>query len=287
MKVKNTAIILLHAPEDGGIVPAVIEFVLDNKGQIKKLDQHVMEDNKHLFMRIEWLLDDFTIPRDKIGEFFETLIASRYGMTWSLHFREKKTRVALFVSKYSHCFHDILSRFESGEWDIEIPIIISNHDKFRYVAERYNIHYHHLPITKQNKREQEEIELKLLNEHNIDLIVLARYMQVLTNEFIDHYPNRIINIHHSSLPAFAGADPYGSAFRRGVKFMGATAHYATEDLDEGPIIVQDVIPISHRDTIREMKRKGKDIEKQVLAQAVWAHLNYNVLTFKNKTVVFQ
>lgn len=284
---KNTAILLLHAPDDDGIVPGVTEFVLNNKGKIKKLDQHVMEDNKQIFMRIEWLLTDFAIPKDKIGEFFDTLLAKKYGMKWSLHFSDKKTRVALFVSKYAHCLHDILSRFESIEWDIEIPVIISNHDKFRYVAERYNIPYHHLPITKENKKEQEAKELAILKEHNIDLIVLARYMQILTNEFIDQYPNKIINIHHSSLPAFAGADPYGSAFKRGVKFMGATAHYATEDLDEGPIIVQDVIPISHRDSIKDMKRKGKDIEKQVLSEAVWAHLNYNVLTYKNKTVVFQ
>ena len=284
---KDTAIILLHAQDHDGIVPAVTEFVLNNQGKIKKLDQHVVEDEKRIFMRIEWLLTDFAIPQKKIGEFFTTLIADRFQMTWSLHIRNKKTRVALFVSKYAHCFHDILSRYESKELDIEIPIIISNHEKFRYVAERYDIPYHCFPINKENKKDQEAKEIALLKEHKIDLVVMARYMQVLTNGFIDQYPNQIINIHHSSLPAFAGADPYGSAFRRGVKFMGATAHYATEDLDEGPIIVQDVIPISHRNSIADMKRKGKDIEKQVLSQAVWAHLNYNVLTYKNKTVVFQ
>ena len=286
-KNRDSAIILIECPDQKGIVHKVCDFVLTNNGNILKLDQHVDHDDNRFFMRIEWDLDGFTIPSDKVKEYFQTLIAQKYDMNWSLYFRNHKPRMAIFVSKYAHCIHDILSRYESGEWDIEIPLIISNHEKFKGLAEQHDIPFHYFPITKENKREQEKKEIALLQEHHIDFVILARYMQILSSHLIDAFPMKIINIHHSSLPAFAGANPYKAAYLRGVKFMGATAHYVTEDLDEGPIITQDVIPITHRDSITEMKRKGKNIEKIVFANAIWSHLNHNVLIYRNKTVVFE
>lgn len=284
---RDSVIILIDCPDQKGIVHQVCDFVLTNNGNIIKLDQHVDHTDNLLFMRIEWDLSDFTIPSDKIEEYFDTLIAKKYQMHWSLHFKGHKPKVAIFVSKYAHCIHDILSRYESGEWDVEIPLIISNHEKFAPLAKQHNIPFHHFPITKETKQEQERQEIELLKKHNVDFVLLARYMQILSPLLIDAFPMKIINIHHSSLPAFAGANPYKAAYVRGVKFMGATAHYVTEDLDEGPIIAQDVIPISHRDSIADMKRKGKNIEKIVFANAIWSHLNHNVLIYKNKTVVFE
>lgn len=286
MKPADHAILLMHCPDAKGIVHAVTDFVLTNNGNIIKLDQHVDEDEQRFFMRLEWELDEFTIPREKVTEFFETLIANKYEMKWELHFASHTPRVALFVSKYAHCFFDLLSRHEAKELNIEIPLIISNHRKFEDFADRFGIPFHYFPVTKATKRAIEDQELALLRENQIDLIILARYMQILSSKMTAAYPKKIINIHHSSLPAFAGANPYGAAFKRGVKFMGATSHYVTEDLDEGPIIAQDVIPITHRDSIADMKRRGKDIEKTVLAKAVYAHCTHNVLTYKNKTVVF-
>ncbi len=282
----DTAILLAHCKDAKGILHAVTDFVLSNNGNIIKLDEHVDEDESHFFMRVQWDLSEFNIPKEKIGEYFNTLIGQKYDMTWDLHLSSSKPRVAIFVSKYPHCIYDLLSRYESGEWNIEIPLIISNHEKFAGLADRFGIAFHHIPITKETKLEQEKKEIALIKEHNIDLIVLARYMQILSSQMTEAFPMKIINIHHSSLPAFAGANPYKAAFLRGVKFMGATAHYATVDLDEGPIIAQDIYPISHRDSISDMKRKGRDIEKIVLAKAVWAHLNHTVLIYKNRTVIF-
>lgn len=286
MEQKDRAILLMHCHDQKGIVASVTDFLLESNGNILSLDQHVDNEEKRFFMRVEWDLNGFAIPQEKISDFFETLIATKFDMVWDIHFCNSIPRIAIFVSKYAHCFFDILSRYESQEWDIQIPLIISNHDKFGHIAERYKIPFHHLPITKENKSAQEDKQLELLKENNIDFIVLARYMQIVTGKVISQYPNQIINIHHSSLPAFAGANPYRSAFTRGVKFMGATAHYVTEELDAGPIITQDVIPISHIDSISDMKRKGKDIEKIVFARAIWAHINHKILTYKNKTVVF-
>jgi len=283
---KDTAVLLIDCPDSKGIVHAVCDFVLSNNGNIIELGQHVDRTEGHFFMRVEWELEGFAIPKVKIAEFFETLLAKKYAMNWKLLFKAAKPRVAIFVSKYAHCIYDILSRHESNEWDIEIPMIISNHEKFRPLAERHGIPYHYIPITKENKAEQEQKEIELLKEAKVDFIILARYMQILSPKINAAFPYQIINIHHSSLPAFAGANPYKAAFTRGVKFMGATAHYVTEDLDEGPIIAQDVIPITHRDSIADMKRKGRDIEKIVLANAIWSHLNHNILIYKNRTVVF-
>lgn len=282
----DKAIILMDCKDAKGIVYAVVDFVLSNNGNIIKLGQHVDEENGHFFMRIEWDLDDFVIPNEKIGDYFETLVAQKFEMSWNLYFGSDKIRMALFVSKYAHCIHDILSRYESREWNVEIPLIISNHHKFESLAERHGIPFYCFEITRENKLEQEKKEVELLKKHHVNFIILARYMQILSPYIVNSFPMQIINIHHSSLPAFPGANPYRSAFNRGVKFMGATAHYVTENLDEGPIIAQDVIPISHRDSISEMKRKGRNIEKIVLANAIWSHLNHNILIYKNRTVVF-
>jgi len=283
---KDTAIIIAHCPDQKGIIATITDFLLDNQANIIKLNQHVDRDIKHFFIRVEWELEGFAIPQEKTEDFFKTLIADRFNMEWKISFRDKKPRIGLMVSKYAHCFYDILSRYDSGEWDIEIPLIISNHDKFIPVAKRLKIPFYHIPKNKNNRAEQEKEEIKLMQDHHVDVIILARYMQILTDNIISSFPNQIINIHHSSLPAFGGADPYRSAYQRGVKFMGATAHYVTEELDAGPIITQDVIPISHRDSISDMKRKGKDIEKIVLADAIWAHITHRVLIHNNKTVVF-
>lgn len=287
MEQKSTAILLMHCADQRGILAEVTDFIMGNQGNIINLDQHVDEDDNRFYMRIEWELENFLIPGNKIKEYFETMIVQKFDAIYDLHFRPLTLNVALFVSQYSHCFLDILSRYESREWKVNIPCIISNHEKFRKIAGRFDVPFYYFPINKENKKEMEEKEMELLKKHKVDLIILARYMQILSDEFCSQFTNRIINIHHSSLPAFAGARPYESAHRRGVKFMGATAHYVTADLDEGPIITQDVIPISHRDSISDMKRKGRNIEKIVLANACWAHLNHQVLSYNNKTVVFE
>lgn len=285
-KDKNTAILLLHCPDQRGIVAAVTEFIDSNGGNILNLDEHVDRDAGQFFMRVEWELEGFSIPEEKISEYFRTIVAHKFNLSFEVKMKKAVPRVALFVSKYAHCFFDILSRYESKEWKIDIPLIISNHEKFDYIGKRYDIPYYHFPINKTNKAKQEEEEYLLLKKYNVDFIVLARYMQVLSQDFCRRFENKIINIHHSSLPAFAGANPYRAAYERGVKLVGATAHYVTPDLDAGPIIYQDVISISHLDSVSDMKRKGKDIEKIVLANAVWAHINHRIITCKNRTVVF-
>jgi formyltetrahydrofolate deformylase len=283
----KTAILLMHCSDRIGILAYINNFLAENDGNILSLEQHVDAADKRLFMRIEWDLNDFKIKIEDLESRIKILLESKYyDIKWQLCYNAWVPRMAIFVSKYEHCYYELLSRYESKEWDIEIPLIISNHNKLRAAAERLNIPYYHIPITKDNKEAQEHKQLELLRLHNIDLIVLARYMQILSPNFVDQYKDKIINIHHSFLPAFMGADPYRSAFERGVKFIGATAHYVTTDLDEGPIIAQDVISISHRDSISNMKRRGRSIEKIVLAQGVWSHINNKVISYKNKTVVF-
>ena len=203
----DTAILLAHCPDAKGIIHAVTDFVLSNNGNIIKLEEHVDEDEAHFFMRIQWEIKDFSIPKEKIEDYFNTLIGLKYEMTWSLHFSNKVPRVAIFVSKYPHCIYDLLSRYESKEWNIEIPLIISNHDKFKGLADRFGIPFYHIPITKETKKAQELKQIELIKSHQIDLVVLARYMQILSHQMTDAFPKRIINIHHSSLPAFAGANP--------------------------------------------------------------------------------
>ena len=283
---KNTAILLIHCPDKQGILATVTEFLNKNKGNIIYLDQHVDREEKIFYMRVEWELENFAIPTDKIGEYFETLIGHPLQMTWKLHFSDEKPRMALFVSKMPHCLFDILARYTAGEWDVEIPVIISNHETLRPVAERFDIDFQYFPINNENKDDQENNELELLKNYKIDFIVLARYMQILSEDFVKNYPNKIINIHHSFLPAFAGAKPYHAAHERGVKIIGATSHYVTSDLDAGPIIEQDVTRCSHIDTIQMLIRKGRDLEKIVLSNAVYKHLQRKILVFKNRTVVF-
>ncbi len=283
---KNTAILLMHCRDQTGLVAAVTDFLHKNNGNIIDLDQHVDRDNEHFFMRVEWELEGFAIPETKIDDFFGVLIGQRYDMQWELHFSQRPTRLAIFVSKYTHCLYDILQRYISGEWKVEIPLIISNHADVQPIAERYGIAFHHVPITSENKADQEARELELLHQHDIDLIILARYMQILTPQIITPYEHRIINIHHSFLPAFAGARPYHQAHRRGVKVIGATSHYVTAELDAGPIIAQDVAHITHKDSIAELARKGKDLEKLVLSRAVWLHIQHKILPYQNRTIIF-
>ena len=283
---KDTAILIITCPDKQGILAVVTEFLNKNNGNIINLDQHVDREEKIFYMRVEWELDGFAIPTEKIGEYFDTLIGSKLHMDWKLSFSADVPRMALFVSKMPHCLFDILSRYTAGEWDVEIPLIISNHKTLKPVADRFGIDFHHFPIDNTNKAALEQKELALLKENNIDFIVLARYMQILSQEFVSQYPNKIINIHHSFLPAFAGAKPYHAARERGVKIIGATSHYVTTDLDAGPIIVQDVTRCSHVDNVQNLIRKGRDLEKIVLSNAVYKHLQRKVLVYNNRTVIF-
>lgn len=281
-----SAILLIHCPDNKGIVATVSEFIFKNNGNITYLDQHVDTHRQVFFMRIEWELADFIIPQDKIGEYFDTLIAKRYEMRWQLHFSHDLPRMAIFVSKMPHCLYDILSRWKSKELEVEIPLIISNHEDLAPVAKQFGLEFHYFAITAENKHEQEQAQLKLLADHGVEFIVLARYMQILSSQFINHYINKIINIHHSFLPAFPGAKPYHSAFERGVKVIGATSHYVTTELDAGPIIAQDIIRVSHADSIEDLVRKGRDLEKVILSRSIWHHLQRQILVFQNRTIVF-
>ncbi len=284
--IRNTAILLIYCPDKQGILAAVTEFLNENRGNIIYLDQHVDHEEGLFYMRVEWELEKFAIPREKISDYFETLIARKFSIKYSLHFSDKKPRMAVFVSKMSHCLFDILSRYTAGDWETEIPLIISNHDLLKPVAQRFGIDFVLIEKDNSNKAEQEKREIEILQQYDIDFVVLARYMQVLSDQFVASYPNRIINIHHSFLPAFAGAKPYHAAHERGVKIIGATSHYVTTDLDAGPIIAQDVVRISHIDNVDSLIRKGRDLEKIVLSEAVYKHLQRKILVYNNRTVVF-
>lgn len=281
-----TAILLIHCPDEKGLVAAVTDFLHKNNGNIISLDQHVDQAEQRFFMRVEWDLDGFAIPEGKIDDYFGTLIGQKFRMEWQLHFSGHRPRMAIFVSRMSHCLYDILQRCMSAEWKVDIPVIISNHDNLRDIAGRFGIPFEVFPISPENKGEQERRQIELLHSLNVDFIVLARYMQVLSDDFVAAFPNRIINIHHSFLPAFKGARPYHSAFNRGVKVIGATSHYVTADLDEGPIIEQDVRRISHKDSVQDLIRIGKDLEKVVLARAIWLEIQHKILPYKNKAIVF-
>ena len=284
---EHSAILLVYCPDKTGLVSSITEFIFKNGGNIIDLDQHVDIENKVFFMRVKWSLNDFAIPNEKIGEFFNTLIAEKFDMKWEIHFSDYIPRMTIFVSKLSHCLYDILSRTQSGEWKVNIPLIISNHPDLEGVAKKFGIDYYLFENVRETKAEVEAEPLELLKQYHIDFIVLARYMQILTDNFVNQYPNKIINIHHSFLPAFAGARPYHSAHERGVKVIGATSHYATAELDAGPIIEQDIIRVSHTDSVEDLVRKGKDLEKIVLSRAIWSHLNRNVLVYDNRTVIFK
>ena len=274
----TTAKLLLHCPDKPGILAEVTDFITVNKGNIIYLDQYVDHVENIFFMRIEWELKDFLVPQEKIEDYFRTLYGQKYEMDFRLYFSDVKPRMAIFVSKLSHCLFDMLARYTAGEWNVEIPLIISNHPDLQHVAERFGIPFYLFPITKETKEEQERKEMELLAKHKITFIVLARYMQVISEQMINAYPNKIINIHHSFLPAFVGAKPYHAAFQRGVKIIGATSHYVTTELD--------VVRITHKDSIEDLVNKGKDLEKIVLSRAVQKHIERKVLAYKNKTVIF-
>lgn len=276
----------MHCPDQVGIVAAVSDFLYKNKGNVISLEQHVDQEINHFFMRVAWELDDFVIPKEKIEDYFATLIGSHFQMKWELYFSADTPRMAVFVSKVSHCLYDILQRWVSKEWQVELPLIISNHEQLRPVVERFNIPFHRFEVNKDNKAAQEKVMCNLLQKERIDFIVLARYMQIITPSLIDAYEGQIINIHHSFLPAFIGARPYHQAYQRGVKIIGATSHIVTEDLDAGPIIEQDITKISHRESIKDLVRKGKDVEKRVLSRAIWLKINHRILPYKNRTIIF-
>ncbi len=280
-----TAVLLLSCPDQKGLVAAVSDFLYRNGGNITHADQHTDLEGGVFLQRVEWELASFAIPRDDIVGAFRP-IAERFGMRWSLRFSDYVPRVALLVSKLPHCVYDLLARWRLGEMQAQIPLVISNHDDARSIAEEFGLEFQYLPVTAATKAAQESRLRALIDEARVDLVVLARYMQILSAEFTGAYPERIINIHHSFLPAFAGGRPYHQAHERGVKIIGATAHYATADLDQGPIIDQDVARVSHRDSVDDLVRKGRDLEKVVLARAVDLHLRNRVLVYGNKTVVF-
>lgn len=280
------AVLLLSCPDKKGIVAGVSSFIFRNGGNIVHADQHTSTGSKTFFMRIEWELNGFRIPRREIGAAIAPL-AGRFVMKWDLRFTDEVPRVALFVSRHVHCFHDLIMRNRMGEFRAEIALVISNHLDLKPLARQFGLTFMHVPITPANKTRQEEREIRELERHRIDLVVLARYMQVLSNAFVAAWRNRAINIHHSFLPAFAGGKPYQQAYERGVKIIGATSHYVTENLDDGPIIAQDVIKISHRDSVEDIVMKGKDLERVVLARAVRLHLENRILVHGSKTVVFE
>jgi formyltetrahydrofolate deformylase len=283
---KLTALLLLSCPDQIGLVSRISHFIFERGGNILDLDEHVEADGKRFSLRVAWDMKNFSISPADIDAAF-TPLAREFAARWNISFLEKRQKIAIFVSRHDHCLQEILWRHSIGEYAVDIPFIISNHPDLKPLAEHYAIPFYVFPITADNKTQQEEQELQLLKEHRIDTVVLARYMQVLSAQFVQEYPDKIINIHHSFLPAFIGRDPYQQAHQRGVKIIGATSHYVTEDLDTGPIIEQDVVQISHRDTISDLKRKGRDLERLVLARALHFHSEYRVLVCGQKTIVFQ
>ena len=282
----RSAILLIYCADRKGLIVSVTEFILKNNGNILYLEQHVDLEKKVFFMRVQWSLENFSIPDENINIAFGNDVGNKFQMNWEVHFSDEKLRMAVFVSEMPHCLYDIISRCQSGEWKVEIPVIISNHQTLNYVANKFGIEYKFFPVKKENRIQLEKKELELLKELRIDFIVLARYMQILSEDFIKNYPNRIINIHHSFLPAFPGAKPYHSAYERGVKIIGSTSHYVTPELDAGPIIEQDVVRVSHADSISDLIRKGRDLEKVVLSRAVWNHIQRKILVYDNRTVIF-
>ncbi len=282
----NHAILLISCPDCKGITAAVTNFIFEHKGNIVSADQHIDEQSNTFFMRIEWSLQGFSLKRGDIEKHFLPL-AKTFKMTWSLHLTEKLPRVAIFVSKYTHCLYDLLLRHKEGQLPCTIRLLISNHPDAKPIAKEFGIKFFEFPIKPKTKRAQERKELELLKKEEIDLIVLARYHQVLTPVVLSHFPNKIINIHHSFLPAFVGGDPYRQAYQKGVKIIGATSHYVVKELDAGPIIEQDTTRVTHRDALRDLVRKGQDLERMVLSRAVRWHLQRKILCYNNKTVIFE
>jgi formyltetrahydrofolate deformylase len=280
-----TATLLISCPDRPGIVATVADFIFRAGGNIIHADQHTDHQESQFLQRLEWTIDGFAIPRAEIAAAFSP-IAERFAMRWRLAFSDDRARIAVLVSRQGHCMYHLLARWRMGELHADIPLVISNHPDLADDAARFGVEYAHVPVTADTRTEQEARIGELLHRHDIDLVVLARYMQVLSAGFVEERAEGIINIHHSFLPAFAGARPYHQAHERGVKVIGATAHYVTTDLDEGPIITQDVTPVSHRDTVDDMVRKGRDLEMVVLSRAVRLHLEHRVIVYGAKTVVF-
>ena len=282
---KNTATLLITCPDSKGIVAAIADFLYQHDANILHADQHQDAENNLFLMRVEWDLDGFSLTPGNFEAQFAS-IAQRFGMEWQLKLSQKPLRVAIMVSQYDHCLADLLHRHKNGELACDIPLIISNHRDTEALAKFYEVDFHHIEVTKENKVQAEAQQFALFEKYEIDLIVLARYMQILSPDFVARYPKQIINIHHSFLPAFIGARPYHRAFERGVKLIGATSHYVTEVLDEGPIIEQDIDRISHRDQVEDLIQKGRDLERVVLSKAVRWHIENRILLYANKTVIF-
>jgi formyltetrahydrofolate deformylase len=282
---KNTAILLIDCPDRKGIVATVSQFLFERDANILHADQHQDAEQGLFLMRVEWDLAEFRTPIEQFADQFAPIV-QRFQMRWRLELSSIRPKLALFVSKYDHCLADLLYRHQSGELDCDVPLIISNHPEAEPIARFYNIPFHHVPVPRGAKAEAEIRQLALLKQHAADFVALARYMQILSPDFVAHYPNRIINVHHSFLPAFSGARPYHHAYQRGVKLIGATSHYITAELDEGPIIEQDVTRISHRDQLEDLIQKGRDLEKVVLSRAVRWHIDHRILVYGKKTVVF-
>jgi formyltetrahydrofolate deformylase len=282
---KNSAVLLISCPDRKGEVATIADFVFRHNGNILHADEHGDEESGLFLMRVEFDPKDFDIDLADFGKHFAP-IAEAFAMNWQVAQSAQRPRMVIFVSKYDHCLVDLLYRHQSGELACEIPLIISNHPDTQPVADFYKIPFAVIPVTKDNKAQAEAQTNTLLDQHRPDFIVLARYMQILSNGFVSRYPNRIVNIHHSFLPAFIGGRPYHQAFERGVKLIGATSHYVTQELDDGPIIEQDVVRVSHRDTVEDLIRKGRDLEKIILSRAVRLHVENRVLVYGNKTVVF-
>ena len=280
-----TAVLLLSCPDKSGLVARISHFIFERGGNILDLDEHVDPEEGIFFVRLAWDMTKFSISPDDLKAAFLPL-AKEFRADWDIHLPGQKRKVAIFVSKSDHCIREILWRYELGEYNIDIPLVISNHPDLEPLIAQYNIPLHVFPISKENKKDQERKEMVLLSTHNIDTVVLARYMQILSEEFVEKYPNRIINIHHSFLPAFAGSDPYRQAYKRGVKIIGATSHYVTRELDEGPIIEQDIVKISHKDSLQKLKQKGRDMERLVLARALQYHIENRILVRGQKTIIF-
>ncbi|WP_044399220.1 formyltetrahydrofolate deformylase [Lacinutrix sp. Hel_I_90] len=276
--------LLIHCNDQAGIIAAVTNFIASSDGNIIYIDQHVDREQNIFFMRLESEFSSFSMDAFKAN--FKSKLAEKFNMKWRIYDIDYKPKMALFVSKYDHCLYDILGRYNSGELYAEIPFIISNHNDLKHIAERFNIPFYHIPVSKDTKFEAEAQQLKLCEEQGIDFIVLARYMQIVSAKVISKFPNKVINIHHSFLPAFVGAKPYHSAYKRGVKIIGATSHYVTEELDAGPIIEQDVARVSHTHAIEDLIAKGRDLEKIVLSNAIKLHIARKVMVFNNKTVIF-
>lgn len=278
-------ILLIHCPDKAGIISNVTSFIFNNEGNIVYVDQYVDTENSIFVMRLECEFHN-NIALQALKDDFSEKLATPYRMFWRMYAAEAKLKMALFVSKYDHCLYDILGRHKAGELPVEIPIIVSNHELLRPIAEKFDIPFHHVPVSKKQPELAEKRHLELLRQEKIDFFVLARYMQIIPDAIIKEFPNRIINIHHSFLPAFAGARPYHSAYKRGVKIIGATSHYVTSELDEGPIIEQDIARISHNHSINDLILKGRDLEKIVLARAIKLHINRKTLVYNNKTIIF-